>query len=272
MTEGPEMLDVARILAPNPSVYTLEGTNTWIIGAGSGEALVIDPGPDDSGHLAEVERAAGPIGTILVTHDHEDHAPGAPTLARQSGAQLWAARIPEAQKLADGQEFTAAGITVTAIYSPGHSSDHFVFYVRSHGALFTGDAVVGRGTSFIDPPDGDLKLYMDSLRRMRQLEPRVIYPGHGPVVLEAVGKLDEYLRHRQDREDQVVGALTAGSRSVADLVADLYRDYPKEVHELAARSVLSHLLKLKDESRAAVKPAADPETGEWSLTPSATGS
>jgi glyoxylase-like metal-dependent hydrolase (beta-lactamase superfamily II) len=253
------MLRIVRVLASNPSVYTLEGTNTWIVG--EEPSLVIDPGPDDPVHLDEVARAAGRVAAVLVTHDHEDHAPGAQAFAERVGAPFHAFRLSGADHLRDGQRFTAsAGAEVVAEYTPGHSSDHVAFFVPTEGALFTGDAVVGRGTSFIDPPDGDLVQYLRSLHRMLELNPRTIYPGHGPIVLDARAKLDEYISHREDRERQVLELLDASSTTIPDLVATIYAGYPADVHALAERSVLSHLLKLESEGRAARKGKADDAT------------
>jgi glyoxylase-like metal-dependent hydrolase (beta-lactamase superfamily II) len=242
------MLRIVRVLAPNPSPYTLEGTNTWIVG--EDPAIVIDPGPDDlPGHLDEVARTAGAVGAVLVTHDHPDHAPGAAAFAGRVGAPLWAFRLAGAEHLRDGQVVRAGSLALTAIHTPGHTSDHLVFSEPATGSLFTGDAVVGRGTSFIDPPDGDLARYLRSLHRMQELAPRTIYPGHGPVVLDAPTKLEEYLTHRAEREEQILAALGEGERSIEGLVAEIYVGYPPEVHPLAARSVLAHLLKLEGEGR-----------------------
>jgi glyoxylase-like metal-dependent hydrolase (beta-lactamase superfamily II) len=149
------------------------------------------------------------------------------------------------------------------VYTPGHSSDHVAFFVPSERAMFTGDAVVGRGTSLIDPPDGELVPYLRSLRRMQELDPRVIYPGHGPIVLDARAKLDEYVSHRGDRERQVVELLGEGPRTMADLVATIYADHPPEVHALAERSVLAHLIKLESEGRAEHTGRADGTT--WAI-------
>jgi glyoxylase-like metal-dependent hydrolase (beta-lactamase superfamily II) len=139
---------------------------------------------------------------------------------------------------------------LSALATPGHSSDHVAFFAAGDGALFTGDAVLGRGTSVIDPPEGDLVTYLRSLHRMRELQPRTIYPGHGPVVLRAMSKLDEYLDHREMRERQVFEALGDGQRTPEEMVADIYVGYPADVLELAGRSVLAHLLKLEAEGRA----------------------
>lgn len=244
------MLRIVRVLAPNPSPYTLEGTNTWVVG--DGPVVVIDPGPDDPGHLDEVARVAGDrVAAVLVTHDHPDHAPGAAAFADRVGAPLSAFRLPGAAHVRDGEQVQAGDLRLVAVHTPGHTSDHMVFHVPAAGALFSGDAVLGRGTSFIDPPDGDLAQYLRSLARMQELGARTIYPGHGPIVLDAGAKLQEYLDHRAERERQVVEAISHGPRTVGDIVADIYADYPTDLHELAARSVLAHLLKLSAEGTAA---------------------
>ena len=240
---------VIRVLAPNAGVRELEGTNTWIVG--EAPAIVIDPGPNHAGHLHEVARTAGAVGAIAITHDHPDHAPGALPLAEATGAAVYAARPVEGmERIRDGDLVSAGPTTLSVVAAPGHAPDHLTFHEARSGSLFTGDAVLGRGTSVIDPPEGDLAAYLRTLRRLRELSPRTIYPGHGPVVLRAVAKLDEYLEHRAMREEQVLAALGDGWRSAEELVAEIYADHPPEVHELAARSVLAHLLKLEVEGRA----------------------
>jgi glyoxylase-like metal-dependent hydrolase (beta-lactamase superfamily II) len=244
---------VIRVLAPNPGIRELEGTNTWIVG--DQPALVIDPGPDDPGHLAEVARTAGSVGAIALTHDHPDHAPGALPLAATTGARVFAAKPVEGptevmERIRDGERVSTGSVSLAVVATPGHTPDHVAFFDARTGSLFTGDAVLGRGTSVIDPPEGDLAAYLRSLRRMRELGPRTIYPGHGPVVLRAVAKLDEYLDHRTMREEQILTALSDATRTPEELVTEIYADYPPELHELAARSVLAHLLKLEVEGRA----------------------
>jgi glyoxylase-like metal-dependent hydrolase (beta-lactamase superfamily II) len=259
------MLQVTRILAPNPSVHTLEGTNTWIVGTrDGGPTVVIDPGPDDVGHLEEVARAAGRVAAVLVTHDHPDHAPGVTGFAEGVGAPLYAFRLSGAEHLRDGQTIRVGALELAAVHTPGHTSDHVVFHAAADGALFTGDAVLGRGTSFIDPPDGDLVQYLRSLERMTHLGSRTIYPGHGPIVLDAPAKLREYLDHRAEREEQIVAAIGDGRTSISDIVGVVYVDYSPEVRELAARSVLAHLLKLEHEGRAERHGTGDGAT--WSAS------
>ena len=256
------MLRILRVLAPNPDVYTLEGTNTWVVGAEP--SVVIDPGPDIPEHQAEVARVAGRVAAVLVTHDHPDHAPGAAAFAESVAAPLYAFRLNGAEHLRDGQVVRAGSLEVTAVHTPGHTSDHVVFWVPAEGALFTGDTVLGRGTSFIDPPEGDLAKYLRSLERMSDLGPRTIYPGHGPVVFDAMAKLQEYLTHRAEREEQVLAAMAEGPRTIGAMVERIYADYAADVHALAARSVLAHLLKLESEGRAERKGKGEDAT--WSVS------
>jgi glyoxylase-like metal-dependent hydrolase (beta-lactamase superfamily II) len=239
---------IVRVLAPNAGLRELEGTNTWIVG--DPPATVIDPGPEIDSHLREVARTAGRVGAILLTHDHPDHAPGAVRLAELTGAPIAAIRPPDGgERLRDGERVgPAASLVVVA--TPGHTPDHASFFVEGDRALFTGDAVLGRGTSVIDPPEGDLAAYLRSLHRMRELRPATIHPGHGPLVLDGVAKLDEYLEHRDEREREIVAALGASARSVEELVPEIYAGYAPELYELAGRSVLAHLLKLEGEGRA----------------------
>ena len=239
---------VRRILAPNAGVYTLEGTNTWIVG--DGPSIVIDPGPDDAGHLREVQREARRVGAILLTHAHPDHAPGAEPLAASIGAPIHAFRPPPGGlRLRDGDPIRVGDVTVIPIHTPGHTPDHVAFWLERAGGLFTGDAVLGRGTSVIDPPEGDLAAYLRSLGRMRELGPRTLYPGHGPIVLEGRQKLEEYLAHRSEREQQILAALAGPPSSIAEVVDAVYSTYPPEVRPLASRSVLAHLKKLEGEGR-----------------------
>ncbi len=254
------MLRIVRILATNPGVYTLEGTNTWVVG--EGPAAVIDPGPDDPEHLYRVTHEAGEVSAILLTHDHEDHAAGAALLSEATGAPVLAYRPPaDGRQIRDGFELRVGGATLQAIHVPGHSHDSMAFFVRQVSALFTGDSVLGTGTSLIDPPEGDLVHYLRSLRRMQELRARVIYPGHGPVIYDAQGKLEEYVAHRGLREQQVLASLEDGLSTVDDMVFDIYEEYPPEVYPLAARTVLAHLLKLEREGR--VERFRDEDLEHW---------
>jgi glyoxylase-like metal-dependent hydrolase (beta-lactamase superfamily II) len=248
---------VVRVLAPNPGPFTLDGTNTWVVG--QDPSLVIDPGPDDAQHLLGVLDLAGTIGAIVLTHHHPDHAPGAFRLAELSGAPVWSfSPVGREWPLEDGTLVHGGDVTLRVLHCPGHTPDHVVFFDPDGRALFTGDAVLGRGTSVIDPPEGDLSAYLASLERMLALDPQVIHPGHGLTVRPAGPKLREYLEHRRTREDQVLRALQGRARTPAEIVPDIYGDYPTDLHPAAARSVLAHLLKLELEG-AVKRVSPDPD-------------
>jgi glyoxylase-like metal-dependent hydrolase (beta-lactamase superfamily II) len=250
------MLKVFRVLAPNPGPFTLEGTNTWVVGMNP--SAVIDPGPEEPEHIRAVARVAGPIEAILVTHGHPDHAPGAVQLAEETGAPVFAMQPQQGQaRLRDNQVFEVGGAKLRTVRTPGHATDHVAFYVEESDALFTGDAVLGRGTTIVNPPDGDLAAYLRSLGKMQALHPRTIYPGHGPTVFDGEEKLQEYVEHRAMREQQVLDAIKEGHDRIEEMVPLIYAEYPKELHELAARQVLSQLMKLEREGRVAHTGAAE---------------
>jgi glyoxylase-like metal-dependent hydrolase (beta-lactamase superfamily II) len=253
--------EIRCVRASNPGPFTLEGTNTWIVGRDP--SLVIDPGPDEPGHIDRVAAEAGSVAAILLTHHHPDHAPGARLLAERTGAPVKTFHPWDGETaLRDGEAVDAGGVRLVTIHTPGHSADHAVFHQPEDDALFTGDAVLGRGTSVVDPPDGDLRTYLASLERMLALSPRRLYPGHGPVIEDAPAKLREYLDHRAERERQVLDGLASGPKTPAELVPEIYADYPVELHPVAARSVLAHLLKLEQDGRVArVGPAGEERYG-----------
>jgi glyoxylase-like metal-dependent hydrolase (beta-lactamase superfamily II) len=237
-----------RVLASNPGPYTLEGTNTWVVG--EEPALVIDPGPPGDSHLEEVIRTARRVAAIALTHHHPDHAPAAQALAALTEAPVLAMNpVAGEEQLSPGDALRANGADLEVVPTPGHSPDHCAFFDRSSGALFTGDAVLGRGTSVVDPPEGDMAQYVASLHRMLDLAPAVIYPGHGPAAWSAQEKLREYLEHRALREQQILHALRGGPRSAEELVPSIYGGYPEALRGPAARSVFAHLVKLEREGR-----------------------
>jgi glyoxylase-like metal-dependent hydrolase (beta-lactamase superfamily II) len=242
----------ACLLAPNPSPLTLDGTNTWVIAEpGSASAVVIDPGPDDEDHLRRVLAAAVAgdrrLAGILLTHGHLDHSAGAARLAELSGAPIQAAdpagRLG-AEGFADGDVITAAGCELRVVATPGHSADSVSLLLPADGALFTGDTVLGRGTTVI-AQDGNLGDYLRTLGQLRELAEvrrvRLLLPGHGPMLADPLGTLDYYLAHRAERLDQVRAALAAGARTPAEIVAMIYTDVDPAVWPAAEWSVRAQL-------------------------------
>lgn len=249
---------VTRVLAPNPSGMTLDGTNTYVVGEpGSGQAVLVDPGPDDPAHLAAVEAALTARGArcvgVLVTHHHGDHAEAALPWGARFGAPVAAASPvvagPDGRVLEAGERLRLAGTAIDVVATPGHCSDHLAFRLES-GAVVVGDHVLGRGTSVVTHPEGDLVAYLESLRRVHDLGPSALYCGHGPELTENPGAvLDYYLAHRAFREAQVVGLLADGPRTVDELVAVIYADVPRSVWFAAAQSTRAALEKLVAEGR-----------------------
>lgn len=242
----------ACLLAPNPSPMTLDGTNTWVIAEpGSSSVVVVDPGPDDEGHLRRVHAAAVAgdrrVTKILLTHGHPDHSAGAARLAELTGAPVQAAdpghRLgPEG--LADGDVVTAGGCELRVVATPGHSADSVCLLLPADGALFTGDTVLGRGTTVI-ARDGNLGDYLRTLGQLRDLaearEVGLLLPGHGPMLADPLGTLDYYLSHRAERLDQVRSALAAGATTPAEIVAMIYTDVDPSVWPAAEWSVRAQL-------------------------------
>ncbi len=231
--EAPGHPEVLRILAPNPGPMTLEGTNTYVYGAEP--CVVIDPGSEDAGHLAAIEAAAaerGGIGTVLLTHSHGDHASGAGRL----GA---AVVLPE-----DGEEHGG----LRAVATPGHAADHVAF-LAAGGVCFSGDLVLGLGSTIVPPGGNSLAAFMSSLRRLQAEPLEMIAPGHGPWITDPAAKLAEYVEHREMRERRLLEALAAGERSRAELLATVWNDVPVELLPMAAMAMEAHLEKLEHEGR-----------------------
>jgi len=249
MTRLSDMVRLVR--APNPSPLTLEGTNTYVIGERM--PIVIDPGPAIDEHLEAVLDEAGQPSLVLLTHHHPDHAEGAERFAAMARAPLamYADHPPgvcaTAAAIADGQRIDVDGTALVTVYTPGHSSDHLSFYLEAERALLTGDHVLGRGTTVVAHPDGDMAAYMRSLERARDLHATKLYPGHGPIVDEPDAVLDYYIAHRIEREQQVLGAIDAGLGEVGEMVERIYAAYDRALHAAAALSVRAHLGKLADD-------------------------
>lgn len=260
---------VRRVLAPNPSVMTGPGTNSYLIG--QSQVAVIDPGPDDPDHLDRLARAgSGRIRWILVTHTHPDHSPGAAGLQARTGAEVlgFSARdgfVPDVI-ITDGHRLAGPDFTLTAIHTPGHASNHLCYLLEPQRWLFSGDHVMSGSTVVIAPPDGDMAAYLQGLVRVADLSPPLagMAPGHGPFIEDPAAKLAEYLRHRRGREAAIVEALIqAGRASVEDLVALVYTDVPESLHPVARFSVWAHLRKLAQEGEA-TSSDVDEVTSIWS--------
>ena len=259
---------VRRVLAANPSPYTYTGTQTYLVGNGN-ELAVIDPGPDEPEHLAALLAAIGraKVVAIACTHTHRDHSPAAAPLAKETGAPIvgCAPLVVESGEpridapfdrdyrpdrvLADEEQLAGEGWTLTAVATPGHTSNHLCYALEESGALFTGDHVMGWSTSVVVPPDGDMADYMASLDRLYRREDRIYYPAHGPAIGNPRQLVRGMIGHRRQRERQIVKLLGEAPRTIPDLVARMYKGLDPRLHTAAAQSVLAHLIELERQGR-----------------------
>jgi glyoxylase-like metal-dependent hydrolase (beta-lactamase superfamily II) len=240
------MTEVTRVVAPNPGPYTGPGTNTWIVGAGP-VVVVIDPGPDDEKHLSAIDNrlAGATVGVVLVTHSHPDHLPLAERLAAAHSASV--RRYPD---LGDGDVVRVGTLNVIALHTPGHSGDHLSFWLADDRVVFTGDLVLGKGSSMVTYPEGDVAAYIRSLDRLIALEPRILFPGHWDPVTDAMGKLREYRAHRLEREAQVLAEVSRGPGTARDLTRRVYGpEVGDELLAAAEMTMRAHLQKLVDEGK-----------------------
>ena len=261
---GPEMPaytelapGVRRLVAPNPSMMTGPGTNTYLFG--SDEIAVLDPGPVIESHLDDIVTKAGaPIRWVLVTHTHPDHSPGAKQLAERTGAELLGRPAPDGahqddsfvpnRVLEDGDRMTFGGVEVEVIHTPGHASNHLCFRLVELNWILTGDHVIDGSTVVINPPDGNMKHYIESLLRLKAFESTALVPGHGEVIDDPDRVIDWIVDHRLEREAKVLAGLRANPGLTAmGLVPHVYKDVDPELYGWAERSLLAHLLKLEDD-------------------------
>jgi glyoxylase-like metal-dependent hydrolase (beta-lactamase superfamily II) len=252
-TLEPVTASASRMLAPNPGLMTLEGTNTWVLNEpGGDQRVIVDPGPIENGHVEEVA-ALGPIALIVLTHGHFDHSEAAPRLHELCGAPVVARDAKlciDSEPLSDATGRTSvAGLDWLTVLTPGHSSDSVSFLLENDRALLTGDTVLGRGTAVVAYPDGQLGPYLDSLQRLRDLaddDVDVVLPGHGPVVERPIEVLDYYLAHRQERLQQVRESVAAGHTDADAVVRTVYSDVDEALWPYAKSSVLAQLDYLRD--------------------------
>jgi glyoxylase-like metal-dependent hydrolase (beta-lactamase superfamily II) len=280
----PEQLEplVARLLAPNPSPFTHTGTQVHLVG--TTDLAVIDPGPDDPAHIAAIVRAiAGrPVRAIVITHTHRDHSPGSRPLAAAIGAPIVGCAplalddagiradaafdrgyAPD-RVLVEGDSVCGEGWTLTALATPGHTSNHLAYVLPEAqdgaGALFSGDHVMGWSTSIVSPPDGNMTAYMASLEKLLPRTERRYYPAHGDPIENPQRLVRGMLGHRKQREGQILRTLRDAPAAIGEMVARMYVGIDPRLFPAAERSVLAHLIDLRDRDRVAE------HGGIWSLT------
>ena len=255
---------VATVLGHNPGPFTGPGTNTYIVGVGR-RPLLLDTGAGVPIYEELLPRALKEVSSsdelerVVCTHAHADHIGGIPQVHRRFGElevlkKPWPGKDEAAgapiSAIEDGAIVRTEGATLRAIHTPGHAPDHLCYYLEEEKALFTGDVVLGAGTTVIPDDTGDLGQYMASLRRLLELDLALIYPAHGPVIRNARQKIEEYIAHRELRERQVLEALAGGEPlEPMRIVKKIYLDVPEYLHAAAANSVRSHLKKLRNEGR-----------------------
>jgi glyoxylase-like metal-dependent hydrolase (beta-lactamase superfamily II) len=255
---------VRRVLAGNAGPFTYTGTETYIVG--KGEVAIIDPGPDDPAHIrALLDAVAGEkVAAILCTHTHRDHSPAAPAMKAATGAPIMGCAPlvledlgPRADAsfddsyapdhvMQDGEQVSGPGWTLEALATPGHTSNHLCFALNETGALFTGDHVMGWSTTVVSPPDGDMAAYMASLDRLLARSDRVYYPAHGDPVADPQRFVRGLAGHRKQREGQIMRLLREGIGAIPAMVERMYVGLDPRLHGAAGRSVLAHLIDLRD--------------------------
>ncbi len=254
---------VRRVLAHNPGPFTYTGTGTYIVGQGT--VAIVDPGPDDADHIAALLAAVAgeTVSHIVVTHTHRDHSPAAPAVKAATGAVIAGCAPlvlddlgPRADAgfdrtyapdvvMADGDSVRGPGWTLTALHTPGHTSNHLCFALPEERALFSGDHVMGWSTTVVAPPDGDMTAYMASLRLLLDRDDAVYYPTHGAPVTEPQRLVRGLLTHRKQRENQILARLTDGAATVPAMVATMYAQVDPRLHPAAGLSVTAHLIDLR---------------------------
>jgi glyoxylase-like metal-dependent hydrolase (beta-lactamase superfamily II) len=247
---------IRHFTAANPGYMTLQGTNQYVLGRESVTVIDVALGSDANmdGILEQVEAlGAKKIEKILLTHIHRDHCGGALALKKRCGAKigLFHSRSGylggEDFHYAAGDRIEYDGGELSVVHTPGHESGHCCFYEARQEVLFTGDHILGEGTTVIPPPDGDMALYIQSLEKLLEFKIRLLLPGHGPVIEDPRGKIREYIDHRLMRERQVLGCLRKGIDTISAMTSEIYVDVPKPLWSVAEYSVEAHLIKLINE-------------------------
>jgi glyoxylase-like metal-dependent hydrolase (beta-lactamase superfamily II) len=265
---------VGRVLGLNPGMMTGPGTNTYVLGRS--DPILLDTGAGVPEYVTELqgyleERGWRQPSRVILTHRHRDHLGGVGHLReRFRGLRVGKmihrdSDLPEGiEDLRDGQTIEGDGVTLVALHTPGHASDHLCYYLEEERAVFTGDVVLGGSTTVIPAEDGDLLDYMRSLERLQGLGVRRIYPAHGPVIEDGPALIAEYIAHRLMRERQILEALGDGLRTIPAMVERIYAEVPRHLHAMAGQSVTSHLKKLAREGR--VREHREPDApSRWEL-------
>jgi ribonuclease/clavin/mitogillin len=269
---------VTVALGQNPSAFTGPGTNVFLIGTGESRIL-LDPGQGVPAFLPVLEAAMDRAGCadiqeIVLTHGHPDHIGGVRAVLERFGSRRVSKRPwPEVDRdtglalrtIDEGDVVRTEGASLRALHTPGHAPDHLCFVLEEENALFSGDNVLGIGTTVIPLRSGDLGDYMASLEKMLAAAPARIYPAHGPLIEDGQAKLREYIAHRHEREREILRVLETGPAHPIAIVRVVYRAYPEHLHPAAVQSVTQHLLKLEREGRAARAPDAAPPEALWRL-------
>jgi glyoxylase-like metal-dependent hydrolase (beta-lactamase superfamily II)/8-oxo-dGTP pyrophosphatase MutT (NUDIX family) len=235
---------VHLVLAPNPSVMTGPGTNSYIVG--TGPVAIIDPAVDDPEYLEALTRFARDVVAILITHRHEDHTGGVAALVERYGCEVHAYGTEPAGgvdviSMKEGDTIRVGGGSLLALYTPGHASDHLCFLLEGTKSLFAGDNILGQGTAVIAPPDGSMRDYMRTLERLRDLDLERIYPGHFRPLDGGRAVIEEYIAHREERKAKVLGALRSGAATLDEIVERAYDDTPQQLHPVARYQALAML-------------------------------
>ncbi len=258
---------IRRVVAENPSAFTLYGTGTYIIGRG--QVAIIDPGPAMDDHVdALLQAVAGEqVSHLLITHTHIDHSPAAKAVQQRTGATTYGFGPhgggrdgPQVEEggdhsftpdvaIGDGDVIAGPGWTVEAVHTPGHTSNHLCFALAEADVLFSGDHVMGWSTTVVSPPDGDMTAYMASLDKLLARDDGRYWPTHGPAIDQPQDYVQAYKRHRHAREAALLASLKSGAKAIPDMVAEIYAEVPKHLHGAAGRSVLAHLIHLNREGR-----------------------
>ncbi|MEX2256413.1 MAG: MBL fold metallo-hydrolase [Acidimicrobiia bacterium] len=252
---------VRRVVAPNPGPFTGPGTNSYLVGID--EVAVIDPGPDDKGHIDAIVGGSMKerVRWVVLTHTHPDHSPGTARLVKATGAEVLAfgkhldkdCDIVPDRVIGEGDTIEGTEFGLEVLHTPGHAPNHLCFLLEEERVLFTGDTVLEGTWSVVSPKrGGDMTAYLDSLQRLRKLRVSRIAPGHGDVIEEPRARIDEYLAHRRQREQQILRFVKKeGPAKIGDIVAALYggQDLPPELVDAAGWQVHAHLVRLKAEGK-----------------------